>query len=255
MSTINNNLSVNFTPIGVTKNSVMLLFEECQARKLHPPTYVPKQDNTTGQWSVTCIVAVNSESSLSETATGVNTKLAKEIASRKVYDVLKKIPFASDVVSSATLHVDIEEWVTIVEKQYKKFGFDVMSPNMLFACVHSSVAESRPVKEMQAAMKPKRVGTGLFATLGDAILTFFIADDCFVQSFAESTYSTVRSSLSSNHHLSIVFDKYWSTDAYLVNGVISEKMKADLIEAIVAAVYIDCGLDRAREFYRQLLTS
>jgi len=234
-----------------SKNYVSVLFEECQAKKILPPKFTSAQDPKTGQWTVHCVVQAG-EKMIDHVGRGDNVKQSKEFASRLVYDELKKMHNLVGSFASLNLSLDIDAWRKSVVDTFTKFGFQHVTPNMLSACVHPSVLASPELQEVLSLLKPIQQGSGRFAMVGDAVISLFIAEDCFMSQASEEHYTTVRGSISSNHHMATLFENKWPYSAYLTSGIVSEKMKADLVEAIVGAVYLDCGLIEAKRLYRQL---
>ena len=92
--------------------------------------------------------------------------------------------------------------------------------------------------------------------LGDSILDFLVGEYFFKNcSDAEGKLTVLRSHYVSENYLSQIFDKLNIEKSVMVGksyqGPLSKAVKADIVEALIAAIYIDGqgkGLDFARDF-------
>ncbi len=89
--------------------------------------------------------------------------------------------------------------------------------------------------------------------LGDGILDFVVGEYLFKQSdMDEGKLTVLRSHFVSEVNLCKVFDKLQlEKDVVLgksYQGAISKAIKGDVVEAIIAGIYLDSGLERAKEF-------
>lgn len=89
--------------------------------------------------------------------------------------------------------------------------------------------------------------------LGDGILDFVVGEYLFKQSdMDEGKLTVLRSHFVSEANLCKVFDKLQlEKDVVLgksYQGAISKAIKGDIVEAIIAGIYLDSGLERAKEF-------
>lgn len=89
--------------------------------------------------------------------------------------------------------------------------------------------------------------------LGDSILDFLVGEYFYKNcSDGEGKLTVLRSHYVSENYLAKIFDKLkLSEDVRLgksCQGEISRAIKGDIVEAIIGAIYLDGGLDKAREF-------
>ena len=89
--------------------------------------------------------------------------------------------------------------------------------------------------------------------LGDSILDFVVGDYLFKSSQKDEGELTVlRSHFVSENYLCKVFDSLKIENKIILGkswkGALSKAVKADMVEAIVAAIYIDGGMEKARKF-------
>lgn len=89
--------------------------------------------------------------------------------------------------------------------------------------------------------------------LGDGILDFVVGEYLFKQSdMDEGKLTVLRSHFVSEANLCKVFDKLELEKHVILGksyqGQISKAIKGDVLEAIVAAIYLDSGLEKAKEF-------
>ncbi len=89
--------------------------------------------------------------------------------------------------------------------------------------------------------------------LGDSILDFLVGEYFFKNcSDAEGKLTVLRSHYVSENYLSGIFDRLdLKEDVKLgksCKGEITKAIKGDVVEAIIAGIYLDGGLDKAREF-------
>lgn len=88
--------------------------------------------------------------------------------------------------------------------------------------------------------------------LGDSILDFVVADILYnSKAYAEDELTRARSSLVSEDSLSLVFDSLNIKNLVKLGKScpnITKAIKSDIVEAIIACIYIESGLDACREF-------
>ena len=89
--------------------------------------------------------------------------------------------------------------------------------------------------------------------LGDSILDFLVGEYFYKNcNEGEGKLTVLRSHYVSENYLVKVFDKLQlSNDVILgksYQGEISKAIKGDIIESIIGAIYLDGGLEKAREF-------
>ncbi len=89
--------------------------------------------------------------------------------------------------------------------------------------------------------------------LGDGILDFIVGEYLFKQSdMDEGKLTVLRSHFVSEVNLCKVFDKLQLDKDVILGksyqGAISKAIKGDIVEAIIAGIYLDSGLEKAREF-------
>jgi len=91
--------------------------------------------------------------------------------------------------------------------------------------------------------------------LGDSVLGFLVSDMLYNKDLHdEETLTVARSKIVENENLCKKTDELGLTE-YLIFGKcfdrkkdLQERVKAGLFEAVVAAIYLDGGLDSAKEF-------
>jgi len=98
--------------------------------------------------------------------------------------------------------------------------------------------------------------------LGDAVLNLLVAQYLYkTKTLAnEGEMTEARAELVSNHHLVELFTKY-KLEQYMLlgrsfqlgNNLVSEKMKADIIESIIGALYLSTDLQTTFNFINELL--
>ena len=89
--------------------------------------------------------------------------------------------------------------------------------------------------------------------LGDGILDFVVGEYLFLRSKAQEGKLTVlRSHYVSESNLCKIFDLLNLGQFVMVGksyqGQISKAVKADVVEAVIAAIYLECGLEKTKEF-------
>ncbi len=89
--------------------------------------------------------------------------------------------------------------------------------------------------------------------LGDSILNFLVGEYLFKNSEKlEGELTVLRSHFVSENHLAECFDELNLTEDVILgksmNNEITTAIKGDIIEAIIAGIYLDSGLDKARSF-------
>lgn len=92
--------------------------------------------------------------------------------------------------------------------------------------------------------------------LGDSILDFLVGEYFYNHCDEDEGKLTVyRSQFVSENYLCKVFDKLNLTKQVSLGksyqGEISKAIKADIVEAIIASIYLESGLEKAREFIYQ----
>ena len=91
--------------------------------------------------------------------------------------------------------------------------------------------------------------------LGDSILDFLIADILYkTEKYAEDELTRARASIVSEDSLCIVFDKL--NIAHMIKlgkscPHLTKAIKGDIVEAIVASIYLEAGLDECKKFVLQ----
>lgn len=89
--------------------------------------------------------------------------------------------------------------------------------------------------------------------LGDSILNFLVGEylykNCDKQ---EGELTVLRAHYVSENHLAECFDEMNLTENVIagksLNGEITTAIKGDIVESIIAGIYLDSGLDEARKF-------
>ncbi|MGI5842474.1 MAG: ribonuclease III [Christensenellales bacterium] len=94
--------------------------------------------------------------------------------------------------------------------------------------------------------------------LGDSILDFLVGEYLFKNSEEdEGNLTKFRAQFVSEAHLAKVFDRIDLKNEVLVGksyrGELSNSIKADIIEALIAAVYLDAGFAKAKKFTYSLI--
>lgn len=89
--------------------------------------------------------------------------------------------------------------------------------------------------------------------LGDSILDFLVSDYFYKNCKEDEGKLTVlRSHYVSENYLSQIFDNLELSDEVRLGksykGEISKAIKGDIIESIIGAIYLDGGLDKAKDF-------
>lgn len=121
----------------------------------------------------------------------------------------------------------------------KKIGYDFKDERLVnLALTHSSKSEENYER---------------LEFLGDSILDFIVAEYFYKNcTEKEGKLTVLRSHYVSENYLAKVFDKIGlKNDVKLgksYQGEISKAVKGDVIESIIAAIYLDGGLEKAREF-------
>lgn len=120
-----------------------------------------------------------------------------------------------------------------------KIGYDFKDKSLLQqALTHSSKSEKNYER---------------LEFLGDGILDFVVGDYLFKHSTEkEGKLTVLRSHFVSENNLCKIFDKLKLADNVILGkscqGEISKSIKADIIEAIIAGIYLDSGLENAVKF-------
>lgn len=121
----------------------------------------------------------------------------------------------------------------------KKIGYSFLNKDLLQqALTHSSKSEKNYER---------------LEFLGDGILDFIVGEYFFSHAQDKEGKLTVwRSHYVSENYLSMLFDKLGLNDFVIVGksyqGAISKAIKADIIEAIIAGIYLDGGLEQTKKF-------
>lgn len=94
--------------------------------------------------------------------------------------------------------------------------------------------------------------------LGDSILDFIVGEYFFkITDKKEGELTVLRSRFISEQYLSQIFDELDLEKEVIVGksyqGAISKAIKCDIIEAIIAVVYLEAGLDETRKFIQNIL--
>lgn len=89
--------------------------------------------------------------------------------------------------------------------------------------------------------------------LGDSILDFVVGEYLFMHSDKpEGELTVLRSHFVSENNLAKVFDELKIEDKIILGkswqGALTKAVKSDVVEAIIAAIYIDAGMEEARKF-------
>ncbi len=94
--------------------------------------------------------------------------------------------------------------------------------------------------------------------LGDSILNFLVGEFLFKNSpKQEGELTVLRAHYVSEEHLSLCFDELNLSQFVItgksLKGEITTAIKGDIMESVIAAIYLDKGLDCARDFIIQKL--
>lgn len=142
------------------------------------------------------------------------------------------------------------------ERLEAALGYQFRDPELLRrALTHKSYAHERPADAPEAAQDNERL-----EFLGDAVLGFLISE-FLVERYShlsEGRLSKLKARLVSAPHLYAVALRL-DLGRYLLLGKGEEMSRgrekpallADALEALIAAIYLDGGIDRAREFVRR----
>ena len=89
--------------------------------------------------------------------------------------------------------------------------------------------------------------------LGDSILNFLVGEYLFKHcDKQEGEFTVLRAHYVSENHLAECFDEMNLSEDVIVgkslNNEITAAIKGDIVESIIAGIYLDGGLDEAREF-------
>ena len=89
--------------------------------------------------------------------------------------------------------------------------------------------------------------------LGDSILDFIVGDYLFKNSNkSEGQLTVLRAHFVSEANLCKVFDQLEIEDEIILGkswkGALSKAVKCDIVEAIIAGIYLDGGIEEARKF-------
>lgn len=120
-----------------------------------------------------------------------------------------------------------------------KIGYEFKNPQLLKRALTHSSFSSENYERLEF--------------LGDSILDFLVGE-YFYQNCedSEGKLTVLRSHFVSENYLAMLFDKLdLKKDVILgksYQGEISKAIKGDIIEAILAGIYLDGGLDEAKKF-------
>ncbi len=94
--------------------------------------------------------------------------------------------------------------------------------------------------------------------LGDSILDFLVGEFLFCHSQKDEGYLTVvRSHFVSENYLCQIFDEIGLSEFVKTGKSMGKKIpkavKADIVEAIVAAIYLESGLEKTKKFVEEKL--
>lgn len=96
--------------------------------------------------------------------------------------------------------------------------------------------------------------------LGDSILNFVVAEELVLghKTFTEGSLSKIRANIVSTNSLyDVCFAHNINKFAYFSfdkkTGLVGKKIYADIVEAVIGAIYIDGGMDEARKFILRIL--
>ncbi|KAH8164792.1 hypothetical protein CIB48_g3440 [Xylaria polymorpha] len=100
-------------------------------------------------------------------------------------------------------------------------------------------------------------GNKRLAGVGDAVITLVIKLDCYMMNRPIGEISQILQRVVSNHHFTSKCVETGLSACIHLNpsqrGVISPRTLADTLEAVIGAVYLDGGIDKARLAMRSLL--
>lgn len=118
-------------------------------------------------------------------------------------------------------------------------GYTFKNKNILnTAFTHSSFANIKNVKSNER-----------LEFLGDTLLSTIISEKIyFDMDYQEGDLSKLRSRIVSMSPLSSLIEKMDLSKYLLYVGSLTNNMKADLMEAIIAGIYIDGGMEQTRAF-------
>lgn len=135
---------------------------------------------------------------------------------------------------------DIEK---IHSKFFKKTGLDFKDKYLLLeAMSHKSFSDETYYQRLEF--------------LGDGLLSFFSSEYFFRKYglFSEGELSKAKTEIINRDNLSNVFDRLGFSEITLIDtkafkAHIPQSIKEDIIEAVLAALYIDSGIRKARKFF------
>lgn len=117
------------------------------------------------------------------------------------------------------------------------------------AFIHSSYANEHKVRSNER-----------LEFLGDSVLSVIVTDEIYHKYRKnEGDLSKIRASLVSEKSLSFIFDGLGLTKFLLCGEAFKNKaptvaMQADAMEALIASLYLDAGLEKAREFVLSVMS-
>ena len=127
----------------------------------------------------------------------------------------------------------------IIEKIEKIIGYTFKNKSVLDnAFTHSSYANIKNVKSNER-----------LEFLGDTLLSTVISEKIYAdKDYNEGELSRLRSRIVSMEPLARLCEKLGLESYLQYVGVLTDNMKADLMEALIAAIYIDGGMTKIRKF-------
>ena len=89
--------------------------------------------------------------------------------------------------------------------------------------------------------------------LGDSVLNFIVTKTIVKQNRPEGELSKLRAKMVSTTSFAVVADELGLTENLKIISPISPKIKANLYEACVAEIYLQCGIEKTEEFVKLTL--
>lgn len=127
----------------------------------------------------------------------------------------------------------------IIKQIEDKIGYSFKDKSLLDnAFTHSSFANIKSVKSNER-----------LEFLGDTLLSTVISEKIYAdKDYNEGELSRLRSRIVSMEPLAKLCEKLGLENYLQYVGALTDNMKADLIEALIAAIYIDGGMMKIRKF-------
>ncbi len=134
-----------------------------------------------------------------------------------------------------------------LDEVQQKIAYKFNDPELLRQCfTHKSAVDE----------KKGEINNERLEYLGDSVLGFIIADYLYKSGFySEGSMTAKKQSLVSSKPLAEAVKKL-GVDAYLLKAdsmVVSDKIRENLYESIVAGLYLDGGIEVAKKFITQTL--